>query len=303
MEIFLAALSLILAVCLVLLYRRHLKTLEKIDKMLESSLRGDFKEGDFTEEKLSKIEAKMYRYLKAGKTSLKQIEAEKNAIKTLISDISHQSKTPISNIMLYTELLKEDESLKGENKELINQVAKQAEKLNFLIASLIKISRLENGIVTVNPAKNSINELLASLNKQKEAEQKGITLTVALKEELTAYFDFKWTLEALVNIVDNALKYTPRGGAVTISAKEYEMFACIEIKDNGIGISEEETAKIFTRFYRSPQVAQEEGVGIGLYLAREIIAKQAGYIKLKSQVGEGSVFSIFLPKKGNVTKL
>lgn len=303
MEIFLAALSLILAVCLVLLYRRHLKTLEKIDKMLESALRGDFKEGDFTEEKLSKIEAKMYRYLKAGKTSLKQTEAEKNAIKTLISDISHQSKTPISNIMLYTELLKEDESLQGENKELINQVAKQAEKLNFLIASLIKISRLENGIVTVNPAKNSINELLASLNKQKEAEQKGITLTVALKEELTAYFDFKWTLEALVNIVDNALKYTPCGGAVTISAKEYEMFACIEIKDNGIGISEEETAKIFTRFYRSPQVAQEEGVGIGLYLAREIIAKQAGYIKLKSQVGEGSVFSIFLPKKGNVTKL
>ena len=303
MEIFLAALSLILAVCLVLLYRRHLKTLEKIDKMLESSLRGDFKEGDFTEEKLSKIEAKMYRYLKAGKTSLKQTEAEKNAIKTLISDISHQSKTPISNIMLYTELLKEDESLKGENKELINQVAKQAEKLNFLIASLIKISRLENGIVTVNPAKNSINELLASLNKQKEAKQKGITLTVALKEELSAYFDFKWTLEALVNIVDNALKYTPCGGAVTISAKEYEMFACIEIKDNGIGISEEETAKIFTRFYRSPQVAQEEGVGIGLYLAREIIAKQAGYIKLKSQVDEGSVFSIFLPKKGNVTKL
>ena len=303
MEIFLAALSLILAVCLVLLYRRHLKTLEKIDKMLESALRGDFKEGDFTEEKLSKIEAKMYRYLKAGKTSLKQTEAEKNAIKTLISDISHQSKTPISNIMLYTELLKEDESLQGENKELINQVATQAEKLNFLIASLIKISRLENGIVTVNPAKNSINELLASLNKQKEAEQKGITLTVALKEELTAYFDFKWTLEALVNIVDNALKYTPCGGAVTISAKEYEMFACIEIKDNGIGISEEETAKIFTRFYRSPQVAQEEGVGIGLYLAREIIAKQAGYIKLKSQVGEGSVFSIFLPKKGNVTKL
>lgn len=113
----------------------------------------------------------------------------------------------------------------------------------------------------------------------------------------------KWTLEAVSNIVDNAIKYTPSGGSVTICSQEYEMFVCIRIADTGIGMSEEETAKIFTRFYRSSEVSDERGVGIGLYLAREIIAKEGGYIKVSSKKGEGSVFSVFLPKNKNLSKL
>ena len=116
-------------------------------------------------------------------------------------------------------------------------------------------------------------------------------------------FDFKWTLEAVSNIVDNAVKYTTAGGTVTIGAREYEMFVCIHIADTGIGMSEEETAKIFARFYRSPEVRDERGVGIGLYLAREIVAKEGGYIKVSSRKGAGSVFSVFLPKLSNVSKL
>lgn len=302
-KIILIGVAIFLALSLYLMYHYHVKTIDRIDKMLDNAKNGTFQESDFTEEKLSKIEAKMYQYLSCGKTSLKQIDAEKNAIKTLISDISHQTKTPLANIMLYTELLGEKQGLDDETKELIRQIEKQTEKLNFLIAALIKTSRLENGIVSVYPTENSINELLASIDCQNEAQKKRISYKLEIGEELQAFFDFKWTLEALSNIVDNAIKYTPQGGMITVSAKEYEMFVCIEIKDTGIGISEEETAKIFARFYRSPKVAQEDGVGIGLYLAREIIAKQGGYIKVKSQLGKGSVFSVFLPKNTNMSKL
>ena len=110
-----------------------------------------------------------------------------------------------------------------------------------------------------------------------------------------AVFDSKWTAEALANIVDNAIKYTEHG-TITISAVSYEMFARIDISDTGSGIPESEQAKIFARFYRSNSVQKQEGVGIGLYLARQIISGEGGYIKVASVPGKGSTFSVFLPK-------
>lgn len=110
-------------------------------------------------------------------------------------------------------------------------------------------------------------------------------------------FSFFNDLKYLLSIIiDNAIKYTPIGGQVNISAKEYEMFVRVDIKDNGIGISEEESTKIFSRFYRSPRVSGEKGIGIGLYLAREILNKEGCYIKLSSKSGKGSMFSVFIPK-------
>ena len=109
-------------------------------------------------------------------------------------------------------------------------------------------------------------------------------------------FDRKWTQEALANIVDNAIKYTAKGGKVSITSKEYELFARIDVSDTGIGIAEVEQAQIFGRFYRSQDAADEKGAGIGLYLAREILTKEGGYIKVSSRPGEGSCFSIFLPR-------
>ena len=115
--------------------------------------------------------------------------------------------------------------------------------------------------------------------------------------DLTARFDLKWTVEALYNLVDNAVKYTPAGGSVTLRAREYELFCRIDVTDTGPGIPEAEQAKIFQRFYRSPAVSGEEGVGIGLYLARQIAAGQGGYLKVTSRPGEGSTFSLFLRRE------
>ncbi len=287
---------LILLAVIAALYRYTSKMLSTLDRMIDSSIDNTFTEHTFTEKKLSKIESKMYRYLSSGNTSLRQINAEKDSIKTLISDISHQTKTPVSNILLYSQLLKESPCLDDSTRRLASQIEEQTEKLSFLTASLIKASRLENGIINVTPKENSIRKLVECVDCSDAADAKGIRWQIDPIPDCSAVFDFKWTLEAISNIVDNAVKYTPAGGAITISAREYEMFARIDIADTGIGMSEEETAKIFTRFYRSPEVRDERGVGIGLYLAREIVAKEGGYIKVTSSKGTGSVFSVFLPK-------
>ena len=287
---------LILLAVIAALYRYTSKMLSTLDRMIDSAIDNTFTEHTFTEKKLSKIESKMYRYLSSGNTSLRQINAEKDSIKTLISDISHQTKTPVSNILLYSQLLKESPCLDDSTRRLASQIEEQTEKLSFLTASLIKASRLENGIINVTPKENSIRKLVECVDCSDAADAKGIRWQIDPIPDCSAVFDFKWTLEAISNIVDNAVKYTPAGGAITISAREYEMFARIDIADTGIGMSEEETAKIFTRFYRSPEVRDERGVGIGLYLAREIVAKEGGYIKVTSSEGTGSVFSVFLPK-------
>lgn len=297
-------LSIILLVVIVILvtlvgimYVRTSNIMSRLEQMIDQAIDNTFSESSFNEKRLSKLEAKMYRYLSAGSTSLRQVNQEKDRIKTFIADISHQTKTPIANILLYAQLLKESPNLDEGARRIVGQIEAQTEKLSFLIASLVKTSRLENGIIAVAPKQNPVGELLRQLEQSyaSEAGQKGVAFRVDIPTEPTAFFDQKWTLEALSNIVDNAIKYTPSGGLVTVSTREYELFVCIDVADSGIGMTEDETAKIFARFYRSPRVYEEKGVGIGLYLAREIVSKEGGYIKVSSELSKGSVFSVFLP--------
>ncbi len=128
-----------------------------------------------------------------------------------------------------------------------------------------------------------------------KAAEKGLSLHLH-NTDIYAVFDSKWTAEALANIVDNAVKYTEHG-TITISAVSYEMFVRIDISDTGAGIPESEQSRIFARFYRSGTSQEQEGVGIGLYLARQIISDEGGYIKVISVPGKGSTFSVFLPKE------
>lgn len=272
------------------------KLLDRLDQMLEDGINGTFTETSYDESRLSSIESKWYRYLTSSKLSSQKINLEREKIKELVTDISHQTKTPLTNIELYTQLLQE-QNLDETSKFLADEIQKQALKLEFLIQSLIKTSRLETGTLQFNPKSNSINNLIAKAVDQaeKKALKKNITVIFG-KESTTAIFDLKWTVEALFNIIDNAVKYTNENGAITISVKSYELFACISIQDNGIGIAEEEQEKIFGRFNRGSNVSETEGTGIGLYLSREIIEKQGGYIHLQSKLGEGSIFEIYLPK-------
>ncbi|MBE6843474.1 MAG: HAMP domain-containing histidine kinase [Ruminococcus sp.] len=268
---------------------------KKLDEMLDKAIDGSFTESCFDESQLSYIENKMWKYLSSSEISARKTAEEKSKIKTLIADISHQTKTPVSNILLYSELLSEC-NLSDTEKDYANRIFSQSEKLSFLITSLVKLSRLETGIIALAPKEAEIAPMLRDIvvQAQAKAEEKGLSITLECGDE-KAVFDEKWTNEAVWNIVDNALKYTDKGG-VKITVKEYEMFVCIEISDTGCGISESEQAQIFSRFYRSENTSSEEGVGIGLYLARQIVSAENGYIKVTSEVGKGSAFSVFLSK-------
>lgn len=277
---------------------RTSKEYEQLNRLIDAAIKNELKEQDFDESRMSALETKLARFLSVSTISAQNVAEEKDRIKTLIADISHQTKTPISNLLLYSELLKEKE-MSGESSEYVEALYGQTEKLKFLIDSLVKLSRLENGILVLNSRQDDISVLLDRLEKtySSKAAEKGLTLTVQRSADSPmAVFDGKWTEEALGNIVDNAIKYTQAGG-IDISFSASEMFLRIDIKDTGIGIAEEELPKIFGRFYRSAEVSREQGVGIGLYLAREILAAEGGYIKVSSKPDKGSVFSVFLPVK------
>lgn len=271
--------------------------MNRLNKMIDNAIAGKPIENSFDETKMSALETKLSHYLAINNATKTQLNEEKMRINELISDISHQTKTPIANIVLYAQLLEESNLPKVE-KEYVKSLVSQAEKLNFLIASLVKTSRLETGIISLFPNENSIQPIIDHVIYQAMplAEHKKIVL-ICEPTNINAIFDPKWTAEALNNIVDNAIKYTYPNGTVSITVTAYQFFCRVDITDNGIGICEKYLAKIFSRFYRCSSVSKEDGVGLGLYLAREIITNQGGYIKVKSIPQKGSVFSVFLPMK------
>lgn len=267
-----------------------------MDKMLEQAMTQGFTEQDYDESMLSSVETKLTRYLASSSVSARNLQEEKDKIKTLVADISHQTKTPLANILLYTQLLAE-KPLDGESRECVERLEGQAEKLRSLIEALVKTSRLESGVLALEPRPSPLAPMLREAVTQfaPAAEEKGISLTLASSDG-DGTFDPKWTAEAVCNLIDNAVKYTPPGGGVTVNTRCYEMFCRVDVSDTGPGIPETEQAKIFRRFYRRSGNSQIQGVGIGLYLARQIAERQGGYIKLSSRAGEGSTFSLYLPR-------
>ena len=288
--------TILAAVAMVGWQRRKMRgMIGNIHTMLDAAVSGSFTEQTFDESLLASVESKLNDYLSASAVSAHNLTVERDKIKELIADISHQTKIPITNILLYVQLLVEQD-LPEESMVCVRSLQSEAERLSFLIASLVKLSRLEAGILTLHPVETMLQSILDEVQGQftSKAEEKGIRLSF-ISTESKAVFDPKWTAEALANIVDNAIKYTEPGGVVSVSVMPYDLFLRIDVTDTGVGIAEEELPRVFSRFYRSPSQGAQEGVGIGLYLTRQIIMEQGGYIKASSTTGKGSGFSIFLP--------
>ena len=296
---YLIAAAALAAALVIVLYDRWntARTIRQLDDMLTAAMDGSFLEKTFDESRLSALESRLARYLAASALSERNVREQKDQISALISDISHQTKTPVANLQLYAQLLSE-QPLTPQGKECAAAVSAQAEKLQTLIEVLVKTSRLETGILALHPQLGEITPVVerAAAQYAPKAAEKGIILTTR-QAEGPAVFDLKWTEEAVCNLLDNALKYTPSGGTVTVEVKNYELFSAIRVSDTGPGIPEAEQAKIFGRFYRAPGAYQAEGVGIGLYLTRQIAEKQGGYVKLESTPGKGSTFSLYIPRE------
>ena len=291
------------------------KMVDRLDQMLDDALNGTFSESNYDETKLSRLESKWKEFLGTSVLSNQNLEAERHRLEQFISDISHQTKTPMTNIKMYTELLCEEvntlQTIEDENaknasvkkiKKYAEEIARQNVRLEFLIDSLTKLSRLESGTLEVVANRSCLNELIKSgvAAVKPKAGMKNISfVTDDIEKEPPMYasFDMKWTLEALINVLDNAVKYSPEGGKIEVNISETEMYAAIHVVDEGQGITEEDATKIFGRFFRGSEVQQDDGVGIGLYLTREILSKEDGYIKVVSNdKRQGGEFVIYLRK-------
>ena len=227
----------------------------------------------------------------------RKVDEERQELQMLVSDVSHQVKTPVSNLKMVTDTLLSKAVTEEERREFLQGIRNQTDKLEFLFQALVKTSRLETGAIRLEKKDTMLIDTLAMACSGivYAAEKKDISVTVDCPDGLRLSHDSKWTAEALFNLLDNAVKYTPAGGAIRISVEQSEMYVKLNVSDTGKGIPERNQAAIFRRFYREEEVHGEQGVGIGLYLTREIVTRQGGYIKVVSEPGQGSEFSIMLP--------
>ena len=273
-------------------------TLEALSQTIESIIDDNpldtFSEIEDT--MLSKLQSQILKLSDILKSHGIKQKKEKDAITELISDISHQLKTPLANLNLYNSLLLDENLTHDKRTKFTKSMENQLEKLNWLMESLIKMSRLEAGIIKLNGEYQSISQtvLQAVSAISQKAEKKGISIVYSA-EDTNILHDSKWTQEAIFNILDNAVKYSAENTQINVSVMKYELFCRIDISDEGGGITEQDINKVFVRFYRGENVRDIEGVGIGLFLSRKIISAQGGYIKVKSSPDKGSVFSVFLP--------
>lgn len=271
---------------------------QKLDAALDELLNGRTLDAVVyqSDDLWGRVYEKMLRISKLYAHKNEEIYEEKKCLKELVSDLSHQTKTPLANIKLYIEMLS-DETTFADNAKCVKKMSGQADKLEFLLQSMVKMSRLETGTIKVQKKKSPVSDTLAMAIGAvvPKADKKKIQIHVEYDENLLLSHDSKWTAEAIFNILDNAVKYTDTGGKICISVIEREIFTEISIRDTGKGIALERQGAVFNRFYREPETHDSEGIGIGLYVARKIISMQNGYIEVNSEIGQGSNFIISLP--------
>lgn len=245
----------------------------------------------------SAISERLNRIVEISSMQKEVAEQERDIIKSLLSNISHQIRTPLANITLYAGLLK-DELSESSSFRLADKIEKNAEKLEFFMKELLKSSYAEQEIISVNPKIIELDKIIKKCCQSVELDAMKKNIRICPESNNYKVFaDPKWTEEVFANIIENAIKYSSNNTEVTIKPILYESFVCVQIIDNGIGIPEQEQGKIFQRFYRGTNVTDKQGFGIGLYLAREVLRKQQGYMKIKSKLNKGTIVEVFLSRR------
>lgn len=296
----LTACALVWLFLLVLLFSKRLSVFtgdlcRRLDKMINGNEEPE-QEND-SETLFARISHRISRLYSIMQENRRKVDAERQELQTLVSDISHQVKTPVSNLKMVTDTLLTKPVTDQERTDFLQGIRSQIDKLDFFFQALVKTSRLETGAIRLEKKDALLFDTLAQAMSGivYSAEKKDIAVMVDCPEDLHLLHDGKWTAEAIFNLLDNAVKYTSSGGKIRVTAEQWEMYVKLDVADTGKGIVESNQASIFRRFYREEEVHDEPGIGIGLYLAREIITRQGGYIRVSSEIGKGSIFSVFLP--------
>lgn len=247
----------------------------ELSSYIDKALDGNLEITEFDEKELSKIKSKLIKFLYATQVKESKLNAEKNKTKDLIADISHQTKTPITNLSLYINLLE-----KEPKEDYIEIIKYELDKLKFLIDNLVKSSRLESNIIVLqkNPAnlKDLVNKVLGEFNSILTEKNVKVSLT---SEDCIFELDERWLKEAIHNLVDNAIKYSSNHSTINISIYKSYLNYNLDIENECKDLSEEALPKIFERFYRGKNSISKDGIGLGLFISREIIEKHGGNIK------------------------
>lgn len=289
------------AICFLIVlfsYRYVRKTFDSIDQVLDSVLARNT-ELPFeaaADSRLSKLTHKAVKIIQMNTMDISQTKQEKEIIQSFISDMSHQMKTPISGVAMYTDLLLEGHITEAERQEFLSRIKTGTEKLQWMMDSLVKMSRLEVGAIELSPVPTGIKQTVSDSigTVYGAATKKNISIQTAYFEDISLLHDRKWTSEAITNILENAIKYSPSNGEINLSVETLPIYTKISVTDYGIGIALDEWNSIFKRFYRGRNAKGVDGAGLGLYLASLIFQKQGGYILVDSKPGKYTTFSMFL---------
>ncbi|MEE0510599.1 MAG: HAMP domain-containing sensor histidine kinase [Peptococcaceae bacterium] len=279
------------------LWRRNRQMYRAIDVMLDEVLDDErITELDICEGEISALAAKVKRVQEKVEFSVSEAEKEKEAVKQLISNLSHQVKTPLSVLVMYQEMLN-DESLDVETRKIfVAKMKKQVEKLEWILGALFKMVELEQNAVVFDakplPLRQTVIDAAGAVMDKIAAKDQ--SLNILPFDDVLVWHNRRWTIEVFINLLENAIKYTPQGGKITIYVQMMELYTKISVSDTGCGIREDEKNTIFQRFYRGKDAEHIEGSGLGLALSRLILSREKGYITVESKYGEGSTFSVFL---------
>ena len=286
---------------------KHSNTLNKNDNKSDNALqKRENIENDsvdlnkYNENLLCRINMISEKAERNMRINMRKIENEKENVKSLVTDISHQLKTPLANVELYNTLLAEEGISDEERLEFLETEGIAIEKLKMLVDSLINISRLEADMISIDKKEENLKECIESAisSVKADADKKNIIIKNEIKEDCILAIDRKWTTEAIFNLLDNAVKYTAPNGKINLSLDNGINYFALNIEDNGIGIDTDEYNDIFKRFYRSRNdiVQNEKGSGVGLYLVRKIMNLQDGNVMVSSEKGKGSTFTLYFSK-------
>lgn len=296
--LFIIILFILISITYLIFIKNQYRKINKIDKYMNKILNNDYSLDirDYVEGDISTLKNDIYKMTIKLKEQTELSIKDKKYLEETLADISHQIKTPLTSMYVINDILSDNDLDKKSQIEFLNKNRNQLERIEWLVTTLLKISRLDSGMVTLKRDNINIENLI---NKTIEpikimAEIKNISIKTDI-ETSNFYLDFNWTLEALTNILKNACEHTNNNGSIKIEVTENPLYLNIKIIDNGVGISESDKKHIFDRFYKGK--TNKDSIGIGLNMAKKIINLQNGEIECISKINEGTTFDIKFYKK------
>lgn len=290
MQILLIILALAIVILLMLFLHQksiHKKELADISDTIAAIMAGEdiVSLSELEETLVSKIHYQLMRLKNVNDNCSFKIKSERDNTQKIITEIAHQLRTPLLNIRTYAHMLEDSRLTAKKSSSYVNAIISSEEKLSFLVESLIKMSRFENHLIQIKPSSDNLSQTVLDSITQvySKAMKKNIEITMIQSATIRFPHDPNWLGEALYNILDNSIKYSPQNSKVIVTLEQNDMLTKIIVRDFGNGIAKGEESQIFSRYYRRKNVGAEEGYGIGLYLSREIVSRHSGVMKVQRE--------------------